>query len=292
LEAVLGPTIALLVLGLLFAAVERAWQSVPGPSWLRRRDVRTDLAYWFFTPLVSRAVTRAAVGLAVLALVAASGGSVAGLRAQLQAGSAPDLGWPWLAERLRTLPLAAQLLLGLGVADFLGYWMHRAFHRGRLFGLHAVHHASPRLDWLSSVRLHPLNQAGMRVFTAVPLLLLGFDPAVFAVVAPFTTFYAILVHANVSWSFGPLRFWVVTPRFHRWHHTSQAEGMDKNFAGLFPLWDRLFGTFYLPEGRVPVEFGAGAEPVPAGLLRQLAYPFRKPKPGEALAAEVGDALRR
>jgi len=79
---------------------------------------------------------------------------------------------------------------------------------------------------------------------------------------------------------------VASPAIHRWHHTSADEGQDKNFAGLLPLWDLLFGSFYMPSGSQAEHFGAGDEPVPAGLWRQLAYPFRRPRPGERLAAEV------
>lgn len=283
--SVFGLAIAFLVLGALFAALETRWRSVRAPLFFRRRDFAADLAYWFFTPLVSRAFTRLTVGLAVFGVVAASGGSFAELRADLAAGRAPELGLA--RDALRALPFAVQLALGLLVADFLGYWMHRAFHARPLWGLHAVHHSSPQLDWLSSVRLHPLNQALMSVVQAVPLLALGFDPRVFAVVAPVLTLYAIGIHANVSFDLGPLRAVVASPRFHRWHHTSQAEGRDKNFAGLFPLWDVLFGTFYAPADRVPTEFGAGDEPVPAGLWRQLAYPFRRPRAGEPLARDAG-----
>ncbi len=89
------------------------------------------------------------------------------------------------------------------------------------------------------------------------------------------TLYAIFVHANVRWDFGPLRALIATPRFHRWHHTSQAEGLDKNFAGLLPLWDALFGKYYMPDGRQPEVFGVAGEPVPEGFLAQLAYPFTK-----------------
>jgi sterol desaturase/sphingolipid hydroxylase (fatty acid hydroxylase superfamily) len=63
------------------------------------------------------------------------------------------------------------------------------------------------------------------------------------------------------WSFGPLRSVVSSPVFHRWHHTMRAEGLDKNFAGLFPIVDRAFGI----EGNR----------VPAGLFAQLRYPFRR-----------------
>ena len=59
------------------------------------------------------------------------------------------------------------------------------------------------------------------------------------------------MHANLDWDWGPLRSFLVSPRFHRWHHTSEEEARDKNFAGLLPLWDILFGTYYMPRERRP-----------------------------------------
>jgi sterol desaturase/sphingolipid hydroxylase (fatty acid hydroxylase superfamily) len=88
------------------------------------------------------------------------------------------------------------------------------------------------------------------------------------------TLMAILVHANLDWDWGPLRAVVVSPRFHRWHHTDEANARDNNFAGLLPLWDILFGTYYMPRDRAPQQFGT-ATPVPAGLIGQLIFPFRR-----------------
>jgi sterol desaturase/sphingolipid hydroxylase (fatty acid hydroxylase superfamily) len=138
-----------------------------------------------------------------------------------------------------------------------------------------VHHGSKELDWLSSVRLHPVNDVLSRLAAVVPILLLGFPPTILAGYVPFLTFYAILLHANLRWTFGPFRYVLASPGFHRWHHTSEEEGLDKNFAGLFPFIDLLFGTFYMPEGRQPERFGLTHEDVPDGLLGQLAYPFRR-----------------
>jgi sterol desaturase/sphingolipid hydroxylase (fatty acid hydroxylase superfamily) len=59
------------------------------------------------------------------------------------------------------------------------------------------------------------------------------------------------------------------------HHTTQAEGLDKNFAGLFPFIDLAFGTFYMPRDRPPAAFGIQGNPVPRGLFAQLASPFRR-----------------
>jgi sterol desaturase/sphingolipid hydroxylase (fatty acid hydroxylase superfamily) len=69
---------------------------------------------------------------------------------------------------------------------------------------------------------------------------------------------------------------VASPRFHRWHHTSEQEGLDRNFAGLFPWLDALFGTLYMTKDEVPRQFGVVGESIPTGLWRQLLYPWRKP----------------
>jgi sterol desaturase/sphingolipid hydroxylase (fatty acid hydroxylase superfamily) len=114
----------------------------------------------------------------------------------------------------------------------------------------------------------------MRIAAAVPLLLLGFSPLALAGITPVLTVLAIVVHANVDWDWGPLRSVIASPRFHRWHHTDETEARDKNFAGFFPVWDILFGTYYMPRDRCPSTFGT-ATPVPSGLLGQLNFPFRR-----------------
>jgi len=87
----------------------------------------------------------------------------------------------------------------------------------------------------------------------------------------------LFIHANVNWSFGPLRYVIATPLFHRWHHTSESEGLDKNFAGMLPIWDMLFGTFYMPKGKVPTEFGVYGEAIPEDFIGQMLYPFKRQK---------------
>jgi sterol desaturase/sphingolipid hydroxylase (fatty acid hydroxylase superfamily) len=102
------------------------------------------------------------------------------------------------------LPLWLQAAGMLVLGDFLGYWAHRAFHRRRLWRFHAIHHSSTDLDWLSAVRLHPVNDLFMQIATTLPILLLGFSPAALTGLLPVLTFLSILVHANLDWDFGPL----------------------------------------------------------------------------------------
>lgn len=281
-----GIVVGFAVLAALFAVLEGRFRTRDRMPWWRRKDVRTDLAWWVATPFLSRATTLVAVAATVGVVVLATGRSVASIRAETAAGGFPDLGVLGLGPTLRAWPLAAQLFVGLLLVDLLGYGLHRAFHRRPLWPFHAVHHSSPRLDWLSSTRVHPLNELVTKAVEGSTLLLAGFDPRVFAVVTPFLTVYAILLHADVRWDFGPLRRVVASPVFHRWHHAADREAWDKNFAGLFAFWDVLFRTYHCPAGRLPEALGAPTEPVPGRFLAQLVHPFRRTPPGERLAADA------
>jgi sterol desaturase/sphingolipid hydroxylase (fatty acid hydroxylase superfamily) len=278
--------VAYLVLAVVFGILERLAPALPRASEsfastpARKQELRTDLAYWVFTPVVTRAVGQAAVIVVVslLAVIFAHARDKAGIQAFVDRPSI-----------LATQPRALQLLELLFAADLIGYLTHRLFHGRRLWPIHAVHHSAERLTWLSSVRGHPINEVVNKVAVIFPLLLLGFDRTVTLSVAPLLVFYAIFLHANLRWNFGPLRYVIATPVFHRWHHTSEAEGLDKNFAGFFPVIDVLFGTFYMPRGKQPRRFGVPGLDMPPDLLGQLAYPFRarSPRGEEQLPGQVG-----
>lgn len=250
------------ILFLLFRGLERLRPKAERtPLW--RKGLLTDLAYWVFNPLVADGVIRV-VALLVLALIAlALFGRVE--RAEILQGFGP----------LGRLPLVAQVVAMLIIMDFFGYWTHRVFHgRPRLWRFHAIHHAPTTLDWLSAARVHPVNELAGRLVALTPLLLAGFKLDALAWSGPIFGLNALLLHANLDWDYGPLRAVVASPRFHRWHHASDADAQGKNLAGLFPIWDILFGTYYMPRDRLPRTFGTDT-PVPTGFLAQLLYPFRK-----------------
>ena len=254
-----GIAVAFVILSAVFFVLQKLFPSVPGQR-VFRRGFLTDAVYWMFTPFVTRVITPVAVGIALIPIALANGIDL------------KDLAKGHGAIGAQPLWLQAIEIFVLG--DFIGYWQHRWFHGGWRWPFHAVHHSSQDLDWLSSVRLHPVNDALSRILQAVPVVALGFNVAAVAAFTFFTTLYAITLHANLNWTYGPLRYVIASPAFHRWHHTSAEEGRDKNFAGFFPLWDLLFGTFYMPKGEQPQVFGV-EDPVPAGLLGQLIYPFRR-----------------
>jgi sterol desaturase/sphingolipid hydroxylase (fatty acid hydroxylase superfamily) len=248
----------------LFAAVlvplERLYRPlVRGPA--RRPGLRTDLLFWVFTPLVGKAATYAAVTAVVAGLMRLTGRELD-----------PFSGTGWGAVGRQ--PLWLQALEVLVLADLIFYWTHRLFHTTRMWPFHAVHHSSEHLDWVSSMRFHPVNDIVSRVFQAVPLVLLGFAPAAVVCAIPVVVTFIVVTHANVPWTWGPLRNVFVSPVYHHWHHSTEPEAVDKNFAGVFVFWDWLFGTRYLPRDCYPERYGVFDTGLPRGFLGLLAYPFQ------------------
>ncbi len=222
--------------------------------WQDPRAACTDLLYWFVMPLVLR-------GSRTLLLAAGV--------ALLFADQPPGFGL------LRELPLWQQCLAVLLLQDVLLYWIHRGFHTRSAWKFHAVHHSPRVLDFLSASRFHLVNDILSFVVADVVVLLLGFSPAAVLALAPFNLIYSCMVHANLNWTFGPLRYLFASPVFHRWHHTMQGEGIDKNFAPTFPVLDVVFGTFFMPAGRLPEQFGNGERDFPEDFWGQLIHPFRR-----------------
>lgn len=269
LRQVAGLLIAFGVLTIFYWIIGRIWPSVPGQK-VFRKGFWTDCVYWLWTPIVTKAVTPLAVGIVLFPIIL-----LFGLHYQTVAQ-----GHGVLSRQ----PLWLQGIEVFLVGDFFGYWQHRLFHQARLWPFHAVHHSSTELDWLSSVRLHPVNDIGSKLIQVVPLVALGFNLTTVALYAPIITFYAIMVHANLRWDLGPFRAVFVSPAFHRWHHTKADEGLDRNFAGAFPFWDILFGTYYMPR-RQPTVFGID-DPMPNGFIGQMIQPFRSRRPAvQPLGAE-------
>ena len=255
--------IGLLVLAAIFFIIERIVgrrrnraQPVFRSGWL------TDVVYWFATILVTKPFVRLMLIMPLSVLILANVTSLDVVKLGTYAGYGP----------LSRQPLWLQTIQIYLLVDFTAYWTHRLFHRGRWWPFHAVHHSSEDLDWLGSLRVHPVNDLVNKLAHVTPVLLLGYNPLVTLSTAPVLTFYAIFLHANVNWDFGPLRSIIATPVFHRWHHSKDRAAWDKNFAGLFPIWDLIFGTYYMPKDRYPENFGI-CEPMPSSYVGQLWEPF-------------------
>jgi len=196
-------------------------------------------------------------------------------------------------------PYWLQLIEIIVLADLGFYAVHRLFHAiPALWRFHAVHHSIEEMDWLAAHRVHPLDQILTKGASLIPCFALGFSQ--WAIIAYFAIYHwhSLMLHANIRLNFGPLSWLVASPEFHHWHHSNRPEAHDKNFAGQIALWDFVFGTAHLPKGEKPGQYGTD-EPVPAGYVDQIAYPFRSaPKnpphgaPGlETTPAAIGDSQR-
>jgi sterol desaturase/sphingolipid hydroxylase (fatty acid hydroxylase superfamily) len=249
-------------IALVFTALSYWSACNPGRPWWHKREIITDLLYWFLIPLMARFVR---IGLLVLgaALLFDIHGPDA-LIAFYTNGHGP----------LSELPLWLQVGIFLLASDFLLYWIHRGFHGGKLWKYHAVHHSSQELEWISAARFHPVNIFLGTVAVDVTLLLAGISPEVMVVVGPFSIAYSAFVHANLNWTLGPFKYLLASPVFHRWHHTAADAGGEKNFASTFPLLDLMFGTFYMPARELPKAYGVDESEFPEGFGGQLIYPFR------------------
>lgn len=218
-----------------------------------------DVLYWFVSVLfysgLSDLILRSAIG-------AAAGPQAAAAMAAIEHG------WGWAAKA----PLLVQAFLVVFVTDVMQYWLHRAFHGRALWPFHAVHHSAEEVDWTTTYRVHPVNFVIYSSCVVAVVKAMGFSPAVYPLVAPFNFVTSALVHANLNWTFGPFRYVLASPVFHRWHHSSDPRLRDKNFAPTFPVLDLMFGTFHMPRGELPQSFGA--EGVPSSFLGQLIWPLK------------------
>ncbi len=175
---------------------------------------------------------------------------------------------------VRELPWAVQLIAIMFLTDLAQYWVHRAFHGiPFLWNFHSVHHSAKSMDWIAGARMHFLEIIVLRSLTAIPMFALGFDLSAIQVYLLIVYVYSAFIHSNIGWQLGWIEKFIVVPRFHHWHHGIEKEAIDVNFAIHFPLLDRLFGTYHMPQDRWPDGYGIGGHPVPHGYWKQFLYPF-------------------
>lgn len=225
-----------------------------------RKDAYVDVIYWLASPLAFTSIT---LGLTLLGFYIIFGGNLTA------AGEFSRNGADWV----KAMPFWAQLIAVMILQDISLYATHRLFHGGRFWKYHAIHHGAQNLDWLHSVRFHPINVICHSVFANALALWVGFTPASLVALMPFNTLYSAMVHANLNWTFGPFKYVLASPVFHRWHHTGPDEGGNMNFAATFPILDVIFGTFYMPKDKLPGPTGIYEDYVPKTIVGQLIFPF-------------------
>jgi sterol desaturase/sphingolipid hydroxylase (fatty acid hydroxylase superfamily) len=171
------------------------------------------------------------------------------------AGPLVDLAWN---HRLFTVPLNSALAVVVLVIaqDFSYYWFHRCSHRVRWFwATHAIHHSSNEFNLAASYRFGWTGRlTGAAVFY-VPMIWLGFAPGPVFIAAGLNLLYQFWLHAEWIPKLGWLEYVLNTPSHHRVHHAANAEYLDRNYGGIFIVFDRLFGTFVAERDDLPCRYG-------------------------------------
>lgn len=141
------------------------------------------------------------------------------------------------------------------VFDFCFYWMHRAHHEVRVgWAGHVTHHSSQHYNYATALR-----QSWTEQLTAIPfwmvMAFIGFPPQAVLICYAFSLIYQFLMHTELVGKLGPLEWVMNTPSHHRVHHGTNFDYLDRNYAGTFIIWDRLFGTFQVEKDDDPVDYG-------------------------------------
>jgi sterol desaturase/sphingolipid hydroxylase (fatty acid hydroxylase superfamily) len=148
----------------------------------------------------------------------------------------PTMWWSWLVL--------------LFAEDYCYYWFHRMHHEVRLlWAAHVNHHSSQHYNLSTALRQAVLTPVTGPIFWA-PLALLGFPPVMILTAQAWSLLYQFWLHTEAIDRLGPLEWFMNTPSHHRVHHGKNVIYLDKNHAGIFIIWDRLFGTFQNEDERV------------------------------------------
>ncbi len=159
------------------------------------------------------------------------------------------------------------------VSDFIYYWMHRISHTNKwLWGFHAVHHSSERLNLTTAYRLHWLSGLVTPFFYA-PLILIGFPIAFVAASIGLNLLFQFFLHTRMIGKIKFLEGVIDTPSAHRVHHGKDEIYIDKNFGGVLMIWDRIFNT-YQPEIHEP-SYGLSDGFVSYNPFKIMIHGFRK-----------------
>jgi sterol desaturase/sphingolipid hydroxylase (fatty acid hydroxylase superfamily) len=236
--ALVGPAVLVLVAVMLVA--ERSWPAVPRP--LGAVGHRQDAAYLvLYAAIAVPIVTLLGTGFAVTVLGVA----------------------PWLVlHPLSGVPRWVLVVAVVVVMDGCNWLAHLLNHRLTTFWrYHALHHSQEEMSILTSFRAHPLVHASFQL-AALPLIMLSTSGAVPFPVLVGYVLLSTLPHANVPWSFGPLRYVVVSPAYHRLHH-DRSDQRGVNLGTVLVCWDVLAGLAVCPHrGAAPVATGLSGRPVP------------------------------
>ena len=157
--------------------------------------------------------------------------------------------------------------------DCVEYWMHRLGHSNKLYWkFHCIHHTPEQLTPLSKFRVHWVDMTVFGTVKALPLMVLGHVDAMWMPYLPLMILQ-VFSHFDIDFHYGPIlgRF-LVSPRYHRVHHSADPAQQNTNFGIIFSCWDYIFGTAARDLTR-PKAFGLREVKVPDSFVQQFFFPF-------------------
>ncbi|MCW1403573.1 sterol desaturase family protein [Novosphingobium sp. MW5] len=172
------------------------------------------------------------------------------LMAALIPVSALAASWASPSPLLDGLPMLLALALLVLARSLASYWLHRLAHEWPwLWQVHRLHHSDREIDMTTALRSHPIEALIAAAMAALVVALLGAGPtetlAADALLFSATLWHHAAIRMPRRWS-AVLERVVVTPRFHRLHHSVRPDDHDRNYGDLLTVWDRMFGTFKPP----------------------------------------------
>lgn len=146
------------------------------------------------------------------------------------------------------LPTSVPVFLAaLIVMDFVYYWHHRFSHEiPVLWAIHQTHHSAERINLLAAARLNWMGPWVIQPVLALPLVLVGFPPQIVVAVSALDLVFQFFLHTEAVGRLPWLEGWLNTPAAHRVHHARNEDCLDRNYAGILVIWDRLFGSWVEP----------------------------------------------
>ena len=166
------------------------------------------------------------------------------------------------------LPTALQGGFGLLLFDVGIYWTHRFSHEiPFMWRFHRIYYSTEQLDWVSGFRGDPFD--GILAAPAfVFLVVAGFSAEFSGALLVVQIVTGLFLHANVRWRWRPLHKVVLTPEFYHWHHSNEADARSTNYSVFLPVWDIIFGTYFMPLDRRPMVYGIDGD-VSEGIVAAL-----------------------
>ena len=209
-----------------------------------------------------------------------------GLSATLNVGMLLGLVWVqsagWGLLNLAALPAIVEVLLGIAVLDLAWYATHVSMHKSPLlWRFHTIHHSDPAVDVTTAIRQHPGETLIRYAYLAAFGLAVGVSPVAFAIYRVWSALHGQLEHANIrlpQWLDTAITFVFSSPNMHKVHHSREARFTDTNYANIFSVWDRLFGTFTPARHGREIDYGLDGldDPRDQTALGLLALPLRTP----------------